>query len=109
MRLAETARVAYLSDNTGSFVGARFALAPVVLDIRYVDYRLGDRVVSSFDFDGLVEHAANNGRLEVVGDFSDPTRLRACVRELRRAARARDVEVVVRWRRDGLILLSVGG
>lgn len=108
-RLAETTRVAYLSDNTESFVGARFALAPVVLDIRFVDFRLGDRVVSSFDLDGLLDSAVNDPPAEVIGDFSDPARLRAFVRELRRAARARGIEVVVKWRRDGLILLSVEG
>jgi len=108
-RLAETSRVAYVSDNTANFVGARYALAPVVLDIRYVDFRLGDRVITKFDLDGLVENAVNDRPVEVVGDFSDPRRLEAFVRELRGAAKPRNVEVVVRWRRNGLILLVVGG
>jgi len=108
-RLAETSRVAYVSDNTANFVGARFALAPVVLDISYVDFRLGDRVISKFDLDDLVENAANDRPVDVVGDFSDPKRLEAFVRELRGTAAPRNVEVVVSWRRDGLILLVVGG
>jgi hypothetical protein len=108
-RLAETSRVAYFSDNTVNFVGARFAMAPVVLDIRYVDFRLGDRVVSRFDLDGLVEDAVNGRPVDVVGDFSDPKRLHAFVRELRRVARKRNVDVGVIWRRDGLILVAVGG
>ncbi len=108
-RLAGTTRVAYFSDNTANFVGARFALAPAVLDIRYVDFRLGDRVISKFDLDGLVENAVNNRPVDVVGDFNDPKQLEAFVRNLRSAAMPRNVEVVVNWRRNGLILLAVGG
>lgn len=107
-RLAEIPRVAYFSDGAARFVGARYALAPVVLDIRYVDSEIGDRVIRRYDLGALVDDATAGPPVDVVGEFSDPHLLESFVRDLQRAASSRGVEVVVSWRRDDLVLLEVG-
>ncbi len=108
-RLDGVARVAYFADTPNRFVGARYALAPVVLDIRYVDYKIGDRVIRNFDLDALVEDAADGRPLIVLGEFGEERRMAVFTDDLTRAASSRGIEAVETWRGDGFILLKIGG
>jgi hypothetical protein len=108
-RLDGVARVAYFADTPVRFVGARYALAPIVLDIRYVDFKIGDRVIRNFDLDALVEDAAEGRPLVVLGEFSEENRMAVFTDDLARAASSRGIEAVETWRSDGLILLKIGG
>jgi hypothetical protein len=102
------ARVAYVSDDGTYFLGARYALVPTILDIRYVELRPDSLSVVGFDHEAIVEDALLEPGLKVVCEFKRPIGLAAFEDELSLAAKVRGLEVARMYRSGGLGLLAVG-
>ena len=102
-------RVAYASDSTNRFLGARYALAPTILDISYIELRREDRSITGYRLDAIADEAQSDPPLRVVCDFSSSDSFSTFVDDLSAVAAERGLRVEVTQRAGSIGLLSVGG
>ena len=103
------ARIAYVSDRTVWFVGARFALVPTILDISFVDYRLEDNSITGYDLQAMVNASISDPPLVVLCEFSSGKTFDGFLDELSAAAIERGIQLEVTHRAGSRGLLTVGG
>jgi len=107
-KLAGVARACYISGDRWRFLNARYALAPTILDPRFVEIDFDTRSIAGFDLDALAGQAAANAPLSVLCDFGNTKALDAWMDRFSVVIEKRDLGLRVIETRDGLALLSVG-
>ncbi len=107
--LSGVTRVAYVSHQGGRFVNARYALAPTVLDPRYVRFDRAEGIVVGFDLETMVDTATHLQPLVVMCDFEDTRALSDFLSGLAGEAEGRGIEHRLIQQRGGLALVSLGG
>jgi len=107
--LDDVKRVAYISDSAAYLLGARYALAPTILDISSIEFRREDSSITGYRLDAIVEDALSDPPLQVLCEFDSAVGFRSFADDLSAAAAHRGLRVEVTHRAASMILLSVGG